>query len=237
MPVGQLAHAGSADALVTDLESVTSIARSAQPCRGDGEQFHEKVRQGRGASCSSRTRLRSTPTPRSRQEASLEARDQGKFGEMHEKLFANRRRSRARPRATQRRSGLKRGQFKAALDTNKHKAEIDADQKLARDLGASGTPSFSSTSQPTRRTAFDAFKTVIDEELAKAKQLVAAVHRRPRSHAKLTENGATAPIVHRGRGCTGAFGCTGRAGRGQESTSFAPAAKDSDQGHNPSAKS
>ena len=32
--------------------------------------------------------------------------------------------------------------FKAALDTNAHKAEIDADAKAGNDAGISGTPAF-----------------------------------------------------------------------------------------------
>jgi protein-disulfide isomerase len=43
---------------------------------------------------------------------------------------------------------------------------IDADQQLARSLGASGTPSFFINGRSLRGAQpFDAFKTVIDTEL------------------------------------------------------------------------
>jgi protein-disulfide isomerase len=114
---------------------------------------------------------------------------------MHEKLFANQKAlARENLEGYAKELGLNAAKFKAALDTNKHKAEIDADQKLARDLGASGTPSFFINGRSLRGAQpFDAFKTVIDEELAKAKQLVASGTPKTQVYAKLTENGATAP--------------------------------------------
>jgi protein-disulfide isomerase len=128
-------------------------------------------------------------------EASLEARDQGKFWEMHEKLFANQQAlEKDKLEAYAKELGLNVAKFKTALETNKHKTEIDADQKLARDLGASGTPSFFINGRSLRGAQpFDAFKTVIDEELAKAKQLVSSGTPRAQLYAKVTENGATAP--------------------------------------------
>jgi protein-disulfide isomerase len=122
-------------------------------------------------------------------EASLAAADQGKFWEMHEKLFSNQTAlERDKLDGYAKDLGLNPAKFKASMDSNKHKATIDAEQKQARDLGAAGTPSFFINGRSLRGAQpFDAFKALIDEELAKAKQLVAAGT--PRT--QVTENGAT----------------------------------------------
>jgi protein-disulfide isomerase len=66
--------------------------------------------------------------------------------------------------------GLDMVKFKSALDNDAHKAEIDADSKIADDAGISGTPAFVingyfvSGAQP-----FPKFKKLIDRALAEAK--------------------------------------------------------------------
>jgi len=66
--------------------------------------------------------------------------------------------------------GLDMVKFKSSLDNNSHKAEIDADSKIADDAGISGTPAFVingyfvSGAQP-----FPKFKKLIDRALAEAK--------------------------------------------------------------------
>ncbi|RMD97562.1 MAG: thioredoxin, partial [Deltaproteobacteria bacterium] len=76
-------------------------------------------------------------------EAALAAADQGKYWEMHKKLLEN---SRHLDRSDLERYaeeiGLDMDAFRKALDTNAHKAMIEADQKQARKLGATGTPAF-----------------------------------------------------------------------------------------------
>ncbi|HCF61817.1 MAG TPA: hypothetical protein DFS52_27950, partial [Myxococcales bacterium] len=108
-------------------------------------------------------------------QAALAAHEQGKYWEMHHKLFEN-------TKALERPSlekyaqelGLDLGRFKAALDSQKHKDQIDAEQRMAVSLGAGGTPSFFINgrkvvgAQPLER-----FKQVIDEELKKADALLA----------------------------------------------------------------
>ena len=65
--------------------------------------------------------------------------------------------------------------FKAALDSNKHQATIDAHIKTARGLGATGTPSFFINGRSLRGAQpFEAFKAVIDEEITKAKDKLKA---------------------------------------------------------------
>ena len=62
------------------------------------------------------------------------------------------------------------GQFNACVDSRKYQAEIDKDILAGTEAGVSGTPAFFingrmlSGAQP-----FDAFKRVIDEELARKK--------------------------------------------------------------------
>jgi protein-disulfide isomerase len=126
-------------------------------------------------------------------EAALAAGEQGKFWEMHDKLFANMKalkRENLDAYATE--LGLNMGKFKAALDGGKYKAQIDADQKLAAQIGASGTPNFYINGRNlVGAQPFEAFKKVIDEELAKAQALVKAGTPRAQVYAKVTENGAT----------------------------------------------
>jgi protein-disulfide isomerase len=128
-------------------------------------------------------------------EAALAARDQGKFWEYHDRLFANQQ-ALARENLEQyaKELGLDMAKFKAALDKGEHKDEIAADQQLARSLGASGTPSFFINGRSVRGARpFDAFKTLIDEELQKARDLVAKGTPRKQVYEKIIENGATAP--------------------------------------------
>jgi len=135
-------------------------------------------------------------------ELALEANEQGKFWEMHDKLFENQQAlERDKLEGYAKDVGLNMGKVKAALDSGKHKAAIEADQGLARGLGASGTPSFFINGRSLRGAQpFDAFKAVIDEELAKAKDLVAKGTAKSALYEKLTENGATAPKFIEGAG-------------------------------------
>jgi len=128
-------------------------------------------------------------------EAVMAAGDQGKFWEYHERLFANQQ-ALARENLEQyaKELGLDTAKFKAALDTNGHKDQIEADQQLARSLGASGTPAFFINGRSFYGARpFDAFKALIDEELQKARDLVAKGTPREQVYTKLIEKGATAP--------------------------------------------
>lgn len=139
-------------------------------------------------------------------ELALEAHDQGKFWEMHDKLFENQQAlTRDKLEEYAKAVGLNMQKVKTALDTNKHKATIEAEQAAARSLGASGTPSFFINGRSLRGAQpFDAFKAVIDEELAKAKELVAKGTPKSQVYAKATENGATAPKFIEGAGAAAA---------------------------------
>ena len=104
-------------------------------------------------------------------EAALAAGAQGKFWEMHDKLFANQQ-AQERPDLEKyaQEIGLNMDKFKKALDEGTFKERIKKDSEEATKAGASGTPTFFINgyklvgAQPV-----DAFKKIIDQELAKKK--------------------------------------------------------------------
>ena len=76
-------------------------------------------------------------------EASLAAQAQGKFWEMHDKLYANFRSiSRVRILAWAREVGLDMTRFKTDLDSHKYLARVTAEEKQGEDAGVVGTPTF-----------------------------------------------------------------------------------------------
>jgi protein-disulfide isomerase len=109
-------------------------------------------------------------------EASLAAHEQGKFWEMHEKLFQN---QQALDRASLEKYagelGLNVKRFAQALDSGKWKAKVDAELAEGNKIGANGTPAFFingrslSGAQP-----IDRFKAVIDAQLKEADALMRA---------------------------------------------------------------
>ncbi|MFK7989298.1 MAG: serine/threonine protein kinase PknE [Sandaracinaceae bacterium] len=81
-----------------------------------------------------------------------------------------------------------------ALDDHRHRSAIEADQTLARSLGASGTPSFFINGRNLRGAQpFPAFQSVIDEELVRARAELARGTSRQGLYAALIRNGATTP--------------------------------------------
>jgi protein-disulfide isomerase len=108
--------------------------------------------------------------------AARAAGEQGKFWEMHDKLFANQQNlDRASFEKYGQEIGLNMGKFKAALDAgDRYKPVIQADSDAGAKIGARGTPAFFingkflSGAQP-----FEAFKAKIDTELASADALIA----------------------------------------------------------------
>jgi protein-disulfide isomerase len=129
--------------------------------------------------------------------AALEVFQQGgdaKFWAFHDILFQNQRALTREDleRYAQQVGGINMAQFRQALETNEHQAIIQEHQTLARQLGASGTPSFFINGRNLRGAQpFDAFKAVIDEELAKARAKVAAGTPRARVYEETIRDGAT----------------------------------------------
>ncbi len=83
---------------------------------------------------------------------------------------------------------------KAAIRTRKHRKIIEADQALASDFNARGTPHFFINgrrligAQPVSK-----FSTIIDEEIKHAKQVIAGGVPKRRLYATLIKNGKTPP--------------------------------------------
>lgn len=96
------------------------------------------------------------------------------FFKYHDTLFENQTAlDRADLEGYAEKMGVDMKKFKEALDKHEHKTVIEQMQAVARRLGASGTPAyfvngrFLSGAQPLSR-----FRTLVDEELAKAKKLL-----------------------------------------------------------------
>ena len=107
-------------------------------------------------------------------EAAMAANAQGKFWQMHDKLFANQQ-ALDRPSLDKyaQEIGLNMAKFKAAMDGHVYKDQIDSDSKEGSAHGANGTPAFFINGQfLSGAQPFDAFKKVIDAELAKADALI-----------------------------------------------------------------
>jgi protein-disulfide isomerase len=102
-------------------------------------------------------------------EAAEAAREQGKFWQMHDLLFANQSQlSQAQYEALAKQLGLDQAKFKAALDSHRNKGRIDEDMKLAQQLGVNGTPTFFVNGRRiVGAQPYDAFKQAIDAELKK----------------------------------------------------------------------
>jgi protein-disulfide isomerase len=110
-------------------------------------------------------------------EAAACAADQGKFWEMHDKLFENRaflevdnlKRYAAG-------LGLNAGVFDACLDSGKHAARVQGDLALGARYGITGTPTFYVNGRmPPGNASYETFKLLIDEELKRGSP--AAAHR------------------------------------------------------------
>lgn len=65
--------------------------------------------------------------------------------------------------------GLEEGAFAACLASGRHREEVLADQKLATDLGLTGTPTFFIAGEKhTGFLPYEEWKRLLDEALAKA---------------------------------------------------------------------
>ena len=107
-------------------------------------------------------------------EAALAAKAQGKFWEMHAKLFANQQ-ALERPSLEKyaEEIGLNVDKFKADLDSGKWKQKVDQEQAEGNKIGARGTPSFFINGKSfVGAQPYEAFKAKIDEEIKNADALI-----------------------------------------------------------------
>lgn len=103
-------------------------------------------------------------------EAVLCAHDQGKFWEMHDKLFPSQSLESADFTRFATEVGLNVKKFESCLATGKMSARVDKDMDEAKRVGVRGTPHFFVNGRVINGAQpFEAFKAIIDEELAKKK--------------------------------------------------------------------
>ena len=102
-------------------------------------------------------------------EAAMAAHEQGKFWEMHDKLFANQQAlDRASLEKYAQELGLNMAKFKADLDAQKYKSQIESETKEGQAVGVNGTPAvFINGRKISGAYPWDTFKKIADEELAK----------------------------------------------------------------------
>src|SRR5215510_2608189 len=112
--------------------------------------------------------LPSHPNARPAAEASACAEEQGRFWEYHDQLFANATRlTDADLKQHAVAAGLDASRFNACFDSHKFKSAVDKDMAEGNQAGVSGTPAFFINGRALEGAQpFEAFKRVIDEELA-----------------------------------------------------------------------
>jgi protein-disulfide isomerase len=104
-------------------------------------------------------------------EAALCALDQGKYWELHEKLFENQRALEvADLKGYAKDLGLDGAKFDQCLDSDAKAKDVEASQKAGDEAGVNGTPAFFINGRPLfGAVPLDEFKQVIDAELAEKK--------------------------------------------------------------------
>jgi protein-disulfide isomerase len=117
------------------------------------------------------------------------------FWAMHEKMFANQKAlTTDNLQSWAKEQGLNVSKFKKALADDKYGKTIQEQQALAASLGARGTPAFFINGRNLRGAQpLAAFTAVIDEELAKAKALVAKGTPRAKVYETTIAKGETGP--------------------------------------------
>jgi protein-disulfide isomerase len=132
-------------------------------------------------------------------EAALAAEGQGKFWEMHDKLFEN-------PYKLKREDleqyaaeiGLDVAKFKQALDSGAYRVRVEQDRDIAGKIGARGTPTFFVNGRMlVGAQPVEAFKEIIEEELVSAQELVAKGTRPERVYEALLAEGKEGDIKRR----------------------------------------
>ena len=113
------------------------------------------------------------PQARPAAEAAEAAHEQGKFWEMHDRLFANQRAlSTELYESTARELGLDVERFKRSVASHASAARIDADQKLATTVGASATPTlYVNCRRIEGAYPFESIKPILEDEIRKADAL------------------------------------------------------------------
>ncbi|MEM9189009.1 MAG: thioredoxin domain-containing protein [Myxococcota bacterium] len=197
VPVGNSPVRGPANALVTivvfsDFEC-PFCARLTPTLEQIENQYGQDVRLV----------FKHNPLPFHRQamgaaEAAMEVRAQRgdqRFWEMHDRLFRNQDKLEpAQLEQMAQRLGANLTRYRRAIQNQTHRPAIEADQALARGIGATGTPSTFINGRNLRGAQpLQSFTAVIDEELRKARELVRQGIARRGLYAHIIRNGARSP--------------------------------------------
>jgi protein-disulfide isomerase len=96
------------------------------------------------------------------------AREQGKFWQMHDKLFENQAALASAPyERLAREIGLDLARFRRAYDSGKYRSRIEEDQRLAQSLGIGGTPTLVVNGERVvGAVPYEQIKAVVDRKLA-----------------------------------------------------------------------
>jgi protein-disulfide isomerase len=125
--------------------------------------------------------------------AAVAAQQQGKFWEMHDKMFANQQALAAADLEKYAQEiGLDMAKYKAAIADPKTKELVDSDQKMGSNFGVQGTPSFFLNGRMFAGAyPLESFKMAIDEEIKKVDALLTAGTPRAELYASITKDGLT----------------------------------------------
>ena len=128
-------------------------------------------------------------------QAAMAAHAQGKFWQMHDKLFEKQpffKRENLDAYALD--IGLDVARFKRDLDNETWKGMVEADAALASQMGVVGTPNFFINGRPLRGALpIEKFKEIVDDELVRTKKILSAGTPAERLYAKLMAGALTAP--------------------------------------------
>ena len=195
VPVGDSYQKGSDDALVTIVEfsdfQCPFCARVLPTLSKIEKNYGEDVR----------VVFKHQPLPFHRDaplasEYALAAGEQGKFWEMHDKLFEHQKELKEdNLKQYAKELNLDQAKIDAYISSGKGKQVIQADQKLARKIGATGTPAFFiNGALLSGARPYASFQQVIDAAKARAEKLVTSGVGKGDVYAKLIEGGReTAP--------------------------------------------
>ncbi len=192
--IGSAPTKGPADALVTIVEfsdfECPFCSRAHETMNQVMKAYGDKVRL-----VFKQNPLPFHPNAKACAKAALAAEEQGKFWEMHDLIFGNQQDlSHETFVKYAGKLGLDVNKFTASMDSSKWDNIIDTDMKAAAMIGARGTPTFYVNGLLVRGAQpFDAFKTIIDKELASAQRMVEGGIARNQVYAQLMANARTSP--------------------------------------------
>ena len=137
--------------------------------------------------------------------AAVAAAEQGKFWEMHDKLFANQQALAAADLEKYAGEiGLDMAKYKAAIDNPKIKAKVEADTKMGSNFGVQGTPSFFLNGRAfCGAYPLESFKNAIDEEIKKVDAKLASGTPRAGLYAGAHQGRPRQGHAEEGRGASG----------------------------------